>query len=265
MDTKLNSIKGRIKGLIEVGDTKRWNKFSKGVRDKEAGMKAYTNSKPGHSPLDSPRAKNAAAKNTRAGEGAGASFKAAGRQDRKDRGRWEAMNKAKGVDRPYKPTLEQSRKSFKQRIQKLMKEGIADKLGKTTPDSLKQAGGDPSVHAKIKKSKDAEFAQNTAPTHYQKKDDGTDTLRRDRKAGPKGNSAHNTFEKKGHAVKDGHKFASGTKTAPMSVNKINQKGVGGKTVHKDGQNIPSERWSALKGALANRKFNKSMSKIPDVN
>lgn len=146
-----------------------------------------------------------------------------------------------------------------------VKEGLADALGKTSPESIEKAGGDVSTYQKLKKQKADKAARDSAPVHYQKDDAGQDTMRRDRKAGPKGHSAWNTFEKKGKAAAQDHPFASGKRKAPMSQKAINKAGIQGKTVTKDGQTMSADRWSTLKNALAKRKFNKSMSSIPDVN
>ena len=281
--------------------------------------------------------------------------------DKKDRARWEAMNKARGINRPYKPTSESSegrfaslkraieetfnmkvpsvpttardavkkkkspaevqaaniaqrkqnaadnaaaqaaikkrqamgqrggKKHFGESIKRVVIEAFQkpekpdnyydtgtkvayqqainkglEKEGKNK-STIARAGGDSAEFDKIQKSKDSEKSKNMAPVHYQKDATGATTKRRDLKAGPKGHSAKNTFEKKGKRQAQADKFSKGTKSAPMSKDAINQSGVEGQVVKKDGQTIPSKRWSALKGALANRNYNKSMKKIPDGN
>lgn len=145
-------------------------------------------------------------------------------------------------------------------------QGLMKHMGKTTKGSIEKSGGDTGAYDKIKKGKDARKAVNMAPVHYQPDTKtGGDSKRRDLKAGPKGHSAKNTFEKKGKRQAQADKFSKGTKTAGMSKDAINQSGVEGQYVKKDGQSIPSKRWSALKGAMANRKFNRSMKGIPDGN
>ena len=277
------------------------------------------------------------------------------KDDKKDRARWEAMNKARGINRPYKPTLEQSREQLKNAIKKAVIEGNAvnkakknafmqragadhaykddkeaevargryhnsmaqgthdntlghmkkhrrnkkysqdmlkkavieafekpdkpdnfydtgtklayqqainkglEKEGKTKA-TIDRAGGDGGEFKKIQKAKDIQKAKNMKPVHYQKDSDGNDTKRRDNKAGPKGHSAANTFNQKGTATAD-----RDDKTAPMSKDAINQSGVRGHSVSKDGKKIPSERWSMLKGALAKRKTSNISKTAPDVN
>ena len=320
----LEQSRENLKSVVE-GIVKARNKVLKNNHDKDAGMKAYMRS-PNIDVTQTPRVKNAVKKNRKIGDGGGAAFRAAGREKRQEQirivleGFVKARNKElKGrhekklgvqsnatVNNPRarvaktKANAHQKQdprgsvagaamlkadgrasrqESFKNAIKKTFlreeeddstkaafTQGLMKHMGKTTKGSIEKSGGDTGAYDKIKKGKDARKAVNMAPVHYQPDTKtGGDSKRRDLKAGPKGHSAKNTFEKKGKRQAQADKFSKGTKTAGMSKDAINQSGVEGQYVKKDGQSIPSKRWSALKGAMANRKFNRSMKGIPDGN